>query len=55
MSWVTIKIKLKSQAEVTMQFHALQVAFKLAQDQLLLVKKRDAAKNWGHTIAQVDQ
>ena len=48
-------LKLESQAEVTKQFHALQETHKLAQGQLWLIKKRDAAKNWERTKKQVDQ
>lgn len=38
--------KLESQAVVTQQYQALQVAFKLAEGQLWLLKKRDASRHW---------
>lgn len=40
-------IKLESQAVVTQQYHALQAAYKLADGQLWLLKKRDASAEWG--------
>ncbi len=47
--------RLESQAKVANEFHALEIALKLADGQLWLIKKRDAAKNWARTKAQVDQ
>ncbi|MEQ1598565.1 MAG: chromosome segregation protein SMC [Methylotenera sp.] len=47
--------KLESQAVVTQQFHALQAAYKLADGQLWLLKKRDASRDWEKTKAQVDK
>lgn len=47
--------KLESQAVVTQQFHALQAAYKLADGQLWLLKKRDASRDWERAKAQVDK
>ena len=47
--------KLESQAVVTQQYHALQAAYKLADGQLWLLKKRDASRDWEHTKAQVEK
>ena len=47
--------KLGSQAVVTQQYHALQAAYKLADGQLWLLKKRDASRDWEHTKAQVEK
>jgi len=47
--------KLESQAVVTQQYHALQAAYKLADGQLWLLKKRDASRDWEKTKAQVDK
>jgi chromosome segregation protein len=47
--------KLESQAVVTQQFHALQAAYKLADGQLWLLKKRDASRDWEKTKTQVDK
>lgn len=38
--------KLESQAVITQQYHALQAAYKLADGQLWLLKKRDASRDW---------
>jgi chromosome segregation protein len=48
-------IKLESQAVVTQQYHALQAAYKLADGQLWLLKKRDASQAWERTKKQVEQ
>ena len=48
-------IKLESQAVVTQQYHALQAAYKLAEGQLWLLKKRDASQAWERTKKQVEQ
>ena len=47
--------KLESQALVTQQYHALQAAYKLADGQLWLLKKRDASREWEKTKVQVDK
>ena len=47
--------KLESQAVVTQQYHALQAAYKLADGQLWLLKKRDASRDWERTKAQVER
>jgi chromosome segregation protein len=47
--------KLESQAVVTQQYHALQAAYKLADGQLWLLKKRDASRDWEKTKAQVEK
>jgi chromosome segregation protein len=47
--------KLQSQAVVTQQYHALQAAYKLADGQLWLLKKRDASRDWERTKAQVEK
>ena len=47
--------KLESQAVVTQQYHALQAAYKLADGQLWLLKKRDASRDWERTKAQVEK
>ena len=47
--------KLESQAVVTQQYHALQAAYKLADGQLWLLKKRDASREWEKTKVQVDK
>ncbi|MBC7756320.1 MAG: chromosome segregation protein SMC [Bdellovibrio sp.] len=47
-------VKLESQAVVTQKYHALQAAYKLAEGQLWLLKKRDASRDWEKTKAQVD-
>ena len=47
--------KLASQAVVTQQYHALQAAYKLADGQLWLLKKRDASRDWERTKAQVEK
>ena len=48
-------IKLESQAIVTQQYHALQAAYKIADGQLWLLKKRDASQAWERTKKQVEQ
>jgi len=48
-------IKLESQAVVTQQYHALQTAYKLADGQLWLLKKRDASAEWEKTKRQVEK
>ena len=47
--------KLESQAVVTQQYQALQVAFKLSEGQLWLLKKRDASHNWEKAKLLVEQ
>jgi chromosome segregation protein len=47
--------KLESQAVVTQQYHALQAAYKLADGQLWLLKKRDAGRDWERTKTQVEK
>ena len=47
--------KLESQAVVTQQYHALQAAYKLADGQLWLLKKRDASRSWEKAKTQVEQ
>ncbi len=47
--------KLESQAVVTQQYHALQAAYKLADGQLWLLKKRDASRDWEKAKSQVDK
>jgi chromosome segregation protein len=47
--------KLESQAVITQQYHALQTAYKLADGQLWLLKKRDASRDWERTKAQVEK
>ncbi len=47
--------KLESQAVITQQYHALQAAYKLADGQLWLLKKRDASRDWEKTKAQVEK
>ena len=47
--------KLESQAVVTQQYHALQAAYKLADGQLWLLKKRDASRDWERSKAQVEK
>ncbi len=47
--------KLGSQAVVTQQYHALQAAYKLADGQLWLLKKRDASRDWERTKTQVEK
>ncbi len=47
--------KLESQAVVTQQYHALQAAYKLADGQLWLLKKRDASREWEKAKLQVDK
>ena len=47
--------KLESQAVVTQQYHALQAAYKLADGQLWLLKKRDASRDWEKAKAQVEK
>ncbi|MES2579333.1 MAG: chromosome segregation protein SMC [Pseudomonadota bacterium] len=47
--------KLESQAVVTQQYHALQAAYKLADGQLWLLKKRDASAEWEKTKRQVEK
>ncbi len=47
--------KLESQAVITQQYHALQGAYKLADGQLWLLKKRDASRDWERTKAQVEK
>jgi chromosome segregation protein len=47
--------KLQSQAVITQQYHALQAAYKLADGQLWLLKKRDASRDWERAKAQVEK
>ena len=47
--------KLESQAVITQQYHALQTAYKLAEGQLWLLKKRDASRDWERTKTQVEK
>ena len=47
--------KLESQAVVTQQYHALQAAYKLADGQLWLLKKRDASRDWEKTKLTVEK
>ena len=47
--------KLESQAVITQQYHALKAAYKLADGQLWLLKKRDASRDWERTKAQVEK
>jgi len=47
--------KLESQAVVTQQYHALQAAYKLADGQLWLLRKRDASAEWEKTKRQVEK
>ncbi len=47
--------KLESQAVITQQYHALQAAYKLADGQLWLLKKRDASRDWGKAKTQVEK
>ncbi len=47
--------KLQSQAVVTQQYHALQAAYKLADGQLWLLKKRDASRDWERTKLTVEK
>jgi chromosome segregation protein len=47
--------KLESQAVVTQQYHALQAAYKLADGQLWLLKKRDASCDWEKTKLTVEK
>ena len=47
--------KLESQAVVTQHYHALQAAYKLADGQLWLLKKRDASRDWERTKTQVEK
>ena len=47
--------KLESQAVITQQYHALQVAYKLANGQLWLLKKRDASREWEKAKTNVEK
>jgi len=47
--------RLESQAIITEQYHKLQQALKLAQGQLWLLKKRDAAIQWEKSQRQVEK
>lgn len=47
--------KLESQAVVAEKFHQLKAALKHADGQLWLLKKRDAARDWDKTKAQVEK
>ena len=47
--------KLESQAVITQQYHALQAAYKLADGQLWLLKKRDASRDWERSKTQVEK
>ena len=47
--------KLASQAFVTQHYHALQAAYKLADGQLWLLKKRDASRDWEKIKAIVEK
>ncbi len=47
--------KLALQAVITQQYHALQAAYKLADGQLWLVKKRDASRDWEKTKLTVEK
>ena len=47
--------KLQSQAVITQQYHALQAAYKLADGQLWLLKKRDASRDWEKTKLTVEK
>ncbi|MCB5184298.1 chromosome segregation protein SMC [Methylobacillus gramineus] len=47
--------RLESQAAVTIQYHDLQSNLKLAQGQLWLLKKRDAASQWEKSQATVSR
>ena len=47
--------KLESQAVITQQYHALQAAYKLADGQLWLLKKRDASRDWEKTKLTVEK
>ncbi|HSI24142.1 MAG TPA: chromosome segregation protein SMC, partial [Methylotenera sp.] len=47
--------KLESQAVVTQQYHALQAAYKLADGQLWLLKKRDASRDWERSKLTVEK
>ncbi len=47
--------KLASQATITQQYHALQAAYKLADGQLWLLKKRDASIEWEKAKRQVEK
>ena len=47
--------KLEAQAVITQHYHALQAAYKLADGQLWLLKKRDASRDWDKAKAQVDK
>jgi chromosome segregation protein len=48
-------VKLESQAVITQQYHALQAAYKLADGQLWLLKKRDASVEWEKTKRRVEK
>jgi chromosome segregation protein len=47
--------KLESQALVTQQYHTLQAAYKLADGQLWLLKKRDASRDWERSKLTVEK
>jgi chromosome segregation protein len=47
--------KLESQALVTQQYHTLQAAYKLADGQLWLLKKRDASRDWERSKSTVEK
>lgn len=47
--------KLESQAVVTQQYHALHAAYKLADGQLWLLKKRDASRDWDRSKLAVEK
>lgn len=47
--------KLESQAVITQQYHALQAAYKLADGQLWLLKKRDASRDWERSKLAVEK
>ena len=47
--------KLQSQAVITQQYHALQAAYKLAEGQLWLLKKRDASRDWEKAKSAVEK
>ncbi len=47
--------KLESQAVITQQYHALQAAYKLADGQLWLLKKRDASRDWERSKLTVEK
>ncbi len=48
-------VKLASQAFVTRHYHVLRAAYKLAEGQLWLLKKRDASRDWEKTKAIVER